>query len=197
MKSAKSVVDFLEQHSEWYTELHFLCSVIEDTELQATIKWGAPTYTYNGKNILGLGAFKSYVGLWFHQGALLKDERNVLYNAQEGVTKALRQWRFNSVKEMDSDLIKAYILEAIVNEKQGKRIKPTKGKFLAIPEELQGVLDENPLLQNKFESLNLTRKREYCDYIGSAKKIETRENRLAKSIPLLEMGKGLHDKYRK
>ena len=46
MKSAKSVVDFLEQHSEWDTELYFLCSGIEDTELQASIKWGVPTYTY-------------------------------------------------------------------------------------------------------------------------------------------------------
>ncbi len=164
MKSAKSVADFLEQHPEWQTELHFLCSVIEETELTPTIKWGAPTYTYNGKNILGLGAFKKYVGLWFHQGALLQDKQKVLHNAQEGVTKALRQWRFNTVEEMDATLIKAYILEAIKNEKEGKRIKPTKGKPLVIPEELQTALDNNSQLKNNFRGLTLSKKREYCDY---------------------------------
>lgn len=197
MKSAKSVADFLEQHPEWQTELHFLCSVIEETELTPTIKWGAPTYTYNGKNILGLSAFKKYVGLWFHQGALLKDTDKVLYNAQKGVTKALRQWRFSSIEEMDANLIKAYILEAIENEKQGKRILPTKGKPLVIPEELQTALNNSPQLKNYFEALTLSKKREYCDHIGTAKKAETRASRLANSIPLLKMGKGLHDKYRK
>jgi uncharacterized protein YdeI (YjbR/CyaY-like superfamily) len=43
--------------------------------------------------VVGIGSFKSYFGLWFHQGALLSDDENVLINAQEGKTKALRQWR--------------------------------------------------------------------------------------------------------
>lgn len=197
MKSTKSIQGFFEKHSEWNTELQFLASIIEETELEGTIKWGAPTYTINGKNVLGIGAFKQYVGLWFHQGALLRDEQKKLHNAQEGVTKALRQWRFNSVEEMDAQLIKAYILEAIENEKQGKRIKPTKGKPLVIPAELQTALDNNPQLHARFEALSLSKKREYCEHIGSAKKAETRANRLSKSIPLLELGKGLNDKYRK
>lgn len=197
MKSSKSITDFFDKHPEWNTELQFLHSIIEETELQATIKWGAPTYTINGKNILGLGAFKQYVGLWFHQGVFLKDEQKVLHNAQEGVTKALRQWRFNSVEEMNTDLIKTYILEAIENEKQGKRIKPTKGKPLVIPEELQKALENNLQLKSNFEALTLSKKREYCEHIGSAKKAETRANRLNKSIVLLKEGKGLNDKYRK
>jgi uncharacterized protein YdeI (YjbR/CyaY-like superfamily) len=39
---------------------------------------------------VGIGGFKSYFGLWFHQGALLTDKAGVLINAQEGRTKALR-----------------------------------------------------------------------------------------------------------
>lgn len=197
MKSTKSIQDFFEHHSNWNTELQFLASIIEETELQATIKWGTPTYSINGKNVLGIGAFKQYVGLWFHQGVLLKDEQKKLHNAQEGVTKALRQWRFNSVNEMDAKLIKSYILEAIENEKQGKRIKPAKGKPLFIPEELQTNLDKNSQLKSNFEALSLSKKREYCEHIGSAKKAETRANRLTKSIALLKLGKGLNDKYRK
>jgi uncharacterized protein YdeI (YjbR/CyaY-like superfamily) len=78
-----------------------LCS----TELKETIKWGTPVYTINDKNIVGLGSFKSYVGLWFYQGVFLKDEAGVLINATEGITKAMRQWRFNSVEEIDDRLI--------------------------------------------------------------------------------------------
>lgn len=197
MKSTKSVVDFFKKHPEWQTELEFLYAIIEKTELEETIKWGVPTYTINGKNILGIGAFKQYVGLWFHQGALLKDEQKTLHNAQEGITKALRQWRFNSIKEMDARLIKAYIVEAIENEKKGKRIKATKRKPLLIPQELQRALEKNSQLKKNFEALSLSKKREYCENIASAKKAETRAKRVAKSVSLLTLGKGLHDKYRK
>ncbi len=71
--------------------------------MKETIKWGAPVYTLDYKNIVGLGAFKSYVGLWFFQGALLNDEKKKLINAQEDKTKALRQWRFNSVKKIEAE----------------------------------------------------------------------------------------------
>ncbi len=64
------------------------------------------------KNVVGLGAFKSYFGLWFHQGALLADKNQVLINCQEGKTKALRQWRMTDKKEIDARTINAYIKEA-------------------------------------------------------------------------------------
>ena len=60
-----------------------------ETELLETIKWGVPVYTLNDKNVLGMGAFKSYVGIWFFQGAFLDDPQKKLINAQEGKTKAL------------------------------------------------------------------------------------------------------------
>ena len=47
-------------------------------------------------------------------------------NAQEGITKAMRQWRFNSLKEIDGKLIKAYVKEAVENQNAGKEIKPVK-----------------------------------------------------------------------
>ncbi|MBK7633096.1 MAG: hypothetical protein IPJ13_01585 [Saprospiraceae bacterium] len=46
--------------------------------------------------MVGLAAFKSYTGIWFFQGGLLDDKQQFLMNAQEGKTKAMRQWRFFS-----------------------------------------------------------------------------------------------------
>ncbi len=92
MQRAKSVDAYINQSAQWHDELKLLRRILRWTSLKEEIKWGAPCYTHNGKNVVGVGAFKSYFGLWFHQGALLKDDNNVLINAQEGKTKALRQW---------------------------------------------------------------------------------------------------------
>ena len=54
-----------------------LREIIRSTELIETLKWGGPVYTLGGKNVVGIGSFKSYVGLWFFQGAFLKDEEKL------------------------------------------------------------------------------------------------------------------------
>src|SRR5882672_6330040 len=86
--------------NQWPEELDFLKSLIAKTELVETTKWGGPIFTVNNKNVLGIGGFKSYVGIWFFNGVFMKDEKKVLVNAQEGVTKALRQWGFSSKEEI-------------------------------------------------------------------------------------------------
>ena len=106
MKRYKSVDDYIAGAEHWQVELIRLREILQSTKLEETVKWGAPCYTHNGKMVVGLGAFKSYVGLWFHQGALLSDPEKVLINAQEGKTKALRQWRFSSLKEIKARPIK-------------------------------------------------------------------------------------------
>ena len=150
-----------------------------------------------GKNIVGMAGFKNHFGLWFFQGALLKDKNKVLLNAQEGKTKAMLQWRFSSMEEIDVELIKDYVLEAVKNQKQGKEIKPQRNqKPLIIPELLQKELDANVALKEKYETFSLSKKREYADYISEAKREATKQSRLEKIIPMILEGKGLHDKYK-
>ena len=98
--------------NHWATELEILQTIISKTNLVETIKWGAPVYTLNGKNIVGITGFKNHFALWFYKGVDLKDESKVLVNAQEGVTKSLRQWRFKSKSEINEKLILEYIEEA-------------------------------------------------------------------------------------
>ena len=155
----EKVTTYIEKKVTWTEELKQLRSILITLPLEETVKWGAPFYTSGGKNIVGMSAFKSYFGLWFIQGALLKDTQKVLINAQEGKTSAMRQWRFSSVDEIDADLINAYVLEAINNQEQGKEIKPKK-KPLIIPELLQHALDSDSELKTKFEALTLGKKRD-------------------------------------
>jgi len=189
------VTEYIEKKSAWSEELKKIRSILSQLPLEETIKWGAPYYVSQGKNILGMAAFKSYFGIWFTQGALLKDEKKVLMNAQEGKTTAMRQWRFNSMDEIDIDLIKAYAIEAIENQKQGKEIKPQK-KPLLIPELLQEAMNNNQELKEKYEAFTLGKKRDYADYISEAKREATKQSRLDKIIPMILNGVGLYDKYK-
>ena len=100
MPKVTSVTEFFDVQQKWSKELIFLHDIISETELTATIKWNIPVYTLKGKNVIGLLGFKNYFGLWFYQGCYLKDNENLLINAQEGVTKALRQIRFKSMDEI-------------------------------------------------------------------------------------------------
>ena len=163
-----------------------------------TIKWGVPVFTFEGKNIVGIAAFKSYVGLWFFQGALLKDKRKKLINAQDGKTRALRQWRFKSAKEIEveSKTIKQYLEEAILNQKQGKEIKPKRKKPLEIPKELNAILKKDKKVKDSFNSLSLSKQRDYCNYISEAKRESTEISRLEKIVPMILKKIGLNDKYK-
>lgn len=198
MKRFISVEEYIENHPEWAKELELLRSITLQTEFEETVKWGAPTYTVQGKNVMGIGAFKSYVGLWFFNGSFLLDNGQKLINAQDGKTKGMRQWRFNSIDEMDKDLILAYMNEAIENQKQGKTIKVARPKKeVFIPDELRVRLDSNKELKVAFEKFTPSKQREFTDHISSAKREATKQSRLGKIIPMIMEGVGLHDKYRK
>ncbi|GGH03937.1 hypothetical protein GCM10011416_23800 [Polaribacter pacificus] len=193
----KEVDLYIEKKKEWRELLILLRNLLTNLELEETIKWGSPVYTNKGKNIVGLAAFKSYVGLWFFQGATLVDAQKKLINAQEGKTSAMRQWRFSSKETLDVEMIVSYVKEAIDNQVNGKVILPKKNlKPVIIPELLAAALKKDKDLGNQFSGFSLSKQREFADYISEAKRISTKELRLAKIIPMILEGKGLHDAYR-
>lgn len=189
--------DYLAGHDEWRSVLERVRAVMKASELEETVKWGAPCYTLNGKNLVGLVAFKDFVSIWFHQGALLRDEHGVLVNAQEGRTKAMRQWRVRSEDEIDETILRDYVRETIENQRQGREIKVDRNKPLQIPDELAAAMEDDPDILNRFEALSPGKRREYAEYIAEAKRAETKVKRLEKIVPMILAGHGLHDKYRK
>ena len=180
---------------QWAEELHLLESIIAKTALVEMTKWGAPVYTIDGKNVVGIGGFKNYFTIWFFNGVFLKDEKKVLVNAQEGVTKALRQWRFNSKAEVDEKMVLAYITEAIENERLGKKITPEKKKTI-ISGLIQSELELHPELNTAFLKLSPYKQRDYIEYVETAKRHETKLARMEKIKPMILLGIGLNDKYK-
>ncbi|MFV8375635.1 YdeI/OmpD-associated family protein [Flavobacterium sp. LB1P71] len=149
----------------------------------------------NGKNVLGIGGFKKYFTIWFFNGVFLKDEKQVLVNAQEGVTKSLRQWRFSSKDEVDEVAVLNYIHEAIENNNQGKNLKPEKGKSI-VSQLLQKELEADVNLAEAFLKFSPYKQYEFLEYIETAKREETKRSRINKIKPLILANIGLNDKYR-
>lgn len=195
MKPSEPKKHIWDKNNNWTAELILLKSIIAKTELAETTKWGGPVYVLNGKNVIGIGGFKSYFGIWFYNGVFLKDKKKVLVNAQEGVTKSLRQWRFNAIEEVNEKEVFAYILEAIENEKAGKVIRPTTKKAVR-SSELQQELDNNVTLAEAFQQFSLAKQREFHEYIEEAKREPTKLLRIEKIKPMILENIGLNDKYK-
>jgi uncharacterized protein YdeI (YjbR/CyaY-like superfamily) len=195
LEPLKTNTHIWDKNNNWSEELEFLKSIIAQTELIETIKWGGCIYVFNGKNVLGIGGFKNYFAIWFFNGVFLKDEKQVLVNAQEGVTKSLRQWRFSSKEEVDETAVLDYIHEAIKNEKQGKQLKPEKGKII-VSELLQKELDADSNLAEAFLKFPPYKQKEFLEYIETAKREETKRSRIEKIRPMLIQNIGLNDKYK-
>ena len=198
MKKATSVEEYIENNAHFSDALNTLRELILSTNLDEAIKWSAPVYSYNGKNVIGLAAFKKHFCLWFFNGVFLKDKNNLLVNAQEGKTKALRQMRFENLDDIDKPIVLAYIKEAIENQKLGKEIKPvrTTKKDITIPDLLKNEINTSIDFSNAFKDLTLSKQREYCNYIIDAKREPTKIKRLDKIKPMILNGIGLHDKYK-
>jgi uncharacterized protein YdeI (YjbR/CyaY-like superfamily) len=197
MKKVSSVKEYIEVNAHFGEELSILRDIINSTELVETLKWSAPTYTLDGKNVVGLGAFKNHFGIWFFQGVFLKDEANLLVNAQENKTKALRQMRFESKADINKSAVLKYVKEAIENQRLGKEIKPQRNtKAVVIPTELKNILSTNQELKDAFKSLAPGKQREYCEHISEAKREATIQSRIKKITPMILKGVGLYDKYK-
>jgi uncharacterized protein YdeI (YjbR/CyaY-like superfamily) len=87
MDSQKKLDAYFGNQKIWKNELLKLRAVLTSLDLSEDYKWNSPVYTYEGKNLIGIGSFKNYFALWFFQGVLLKDVKKVLVNAQEGKRK--------------------------------------------------------------------------------------------------------------
>lgn len=174
-----------------------LREVLLETGLEEHLKWGAPVYSLDGVNLLGLMAFKKHFGLWFFQGVFLSDPYGVLSNAQEGKTKAMRHWKFTSTDQPDLKKVRAYVQEAISLARKGVKLAPAPPRKLKLPQSLQAVLQADPELRAQFEALAPHKQLDFAEYVATAKQQTTQMRRLEKILPMIRQGVGLNDKYRK
>jgi uncharacterized protein YdeI (YjbR/CyaY-like superfamily) len=182
--------------ARWKAEIAEMRRVLAGLGMKEQRKWGQPTYTMDGKNIVIIQGFKEYFALGFFQGALLKDPRKVL--VQLGQVHAGRVMKFTSAKEIRAKAatIKAYVRKAIAVEKAGLRMKPKTTSDYPVPEELSERFRRDPRFKRAFEALTPGRQRSYLYHFASAKQSSTRTARIEKVMPAILEGRGFLERPR-
>jgi uncharacterized protein YdeI (YjbR/CyaY-like superfamily) len=178
----------------WKSEIAAMRRVLSGLAMKEECKWGKPTYTVDGKNIVIMQGFKEYFALGFFQGALLKDPKKVL--VQLGQVQAARVMKFTSAKEITAKAatIKAYVREAIAVEKAGLRVKPKKTTDYPVPEELSERFRKDPRFKRAFDALTPGRQRGYLYHFAAAKQSATRAARIEKAMPAIFEGRGFQER---
>jgi len=174
----------------WKAEIAQMRQVLAGFEMQEECKWGKPTYTVDGKNIVIMQGFKEYFALAFFQGALLNDPKKLL--VQLGQVHAGRVMKFTSVKEIRAQAatIRAYVREAIAVEKAGLRMERKKTSEFPVPDELTERFRTDPRFQRAFDALTPGRQRSYLYHFAAAKQSATRAARIEKAMPAIFAGRG-------
>ncbi len=163
--------------------------------LNETIKWGAPSFEYKGM-LGGMASFKKHVSYGFWKAKLMDDP--------EGILKiAPGQSNFSFKASSRDDLVDDKIMVAYVKEAKrlndegvtapaGKR-KPAKS--LVLPDYFQQALNRNKKAKATFENFTYAKRRDYVEWVSGAKRVVTREKRLATAVEWLAEGKSRNWKY--
>ncbi len=182
--------------TRWKAEIAEMRRVLAGLAMKEACKWGKPTYTVDGKNVVILQGFKDCFALGFFQGALLKDRKKVL--VQLGQVQAGRVMKFASVKDIQARAatIEAYVREAIAVEKAGLRIEKRETSDFPVPVELTERFRSDPRLRRAFAALTPGRQRSYLYHFGAAKQSATRVARIEKAMPAIFEGRGFLERRR-
>ena len=169
--------------------VHAACpDVVEET------KWGAPFFMYRGP-LCSMAAFKQHCAFGFWKGALVvgrgsgEDERAA---GQFGRITSLKD--LPSKKELTAFIRKAMKLnEEGVTVPKAKKSRPT----LPVPPELTAALAKNRKAREVFESFSPSQRRDYSEWIGDAKREDTKAARVEQAVEWIAEGKPRHWKYQK
>ncbi|WP_372340490.1 YdeI family protein [Parvularcula sp. IMCC14364] len=175
---------------QWEPGLKALRQICTAAGLTETVKWGHPCYTHAGRNIAIIGAFRDNFRLSFFYAALMKDPDNILQKQGPNTQYAdMIPFTQNEQVAKLKASISGYLLEAM--QYAENNVRPEKIETeLSLPDELVNALAADPELAEAFDALTPGRQKSYVINLNSAKKPETRYNRIGKFREKIISGKG-------
>jgi uncharacterized protein YdeI (YjbR/CyaY-like superfamily) len=173
--------------------VHAACPDVEET-----MKWSMPHFDYKGAMMCSMASFKGHCTFGFWKGSLVLDG-NV-----EADEKAMGQFgRITSLDDLPSKkVLTGYIKKAMKLNDDGipspTRSKP-KGdaKPIELPDDFASALQENAAAAETFEKFPPGRRKEYIEWITTAKTDETRQRRMETAVEWIAEGKSKNWKYEK
>jgi uncharacterized protein YdeI (YjbR/CyaY-like superfamily) len=179
--------DFSRPILSWLrARIHAACpDVVED------IKWSMPAFLHNGRPLANMAAFKAHAtfGFWYRVEMATGKER-----------KAMGQFgRITALQELpDAAAFEALVRDAVALIDSGalpKRTKKEPKPEAIVPEALAEALARDPVAAARFEAFAPGCRREYCEWIGEAKREATRDKRVAEAMAWIREGKKRNWKY--
>jgi len=172
--------------------VHAACPQVEEA-----IKWGMPSFVYRGKLMCGMGAFKQHATFGFWQGA------NIVGAEQSDDSDAMGQFgRLTKVGDLPGKrelarLVKRAmaLIEAGVTRPSTKSAQPKSP--VELPADLAAALalKKNAKAKVTYEGFPPSQRREYVEWLESAKREDTRKARLAQAVEWVAEGKVRNWKY--
>ena len=160
-------------------------------EVEEDIKWGSPFFMYHGP-LAHMPAFKEHCRFGFWKGKLVVDGDS----DDEGMAGPFGQLKsvkdLPSKKEMTAYIRKAMTLnEEGISARKAKKARPE----LPVPPELTAALAKNRKARVNFEAFSPSQRRDYSEWIGDAKRAETRAARVKQAVEWIAEGKGRNWRY--
>ncbi|MEO6152632.1 MAG: YdeI/OmpD-associated family protein [Croceibacterium sp.] len=164
--------------------------------IEKTVKWGMPHFTYNGKNIAGMAAFKAHCAVVIHgagrQGEQATDTRGMGSYGKVG-----------SLADLPDDAeLAAKLREARERiETDGSAVtrqpaaRTTKKAVIPVPDDFAAALARDEVAQAMFDGFAPSQRWEYLDWITGAKRDGTRNRRIGEAVGWIAEGKKRNWKY--
>ncbi|MGA2539558.1 MAG: YdeI/OmpD-associated family protein [Terracidiphilus sp.] len=167
-----------------------------------TIKWSRPFFEYKGVILGNMSAFKEHCsfGFWGEEiSAVLRDAKVLQPDAMGSLGRITRIEDLPSNKQLLSLLRQAvaFIDSGQYTSPIAARHRVVKAPTPAVeaPSEFTKALKANKKASAAFAAFSPSCKREYVEWIADAKRVETRDKRIATAIEWIGEGKQRSWKY--
>ncbi len=163
------------------------------------MKWSFPNFEYKGL-MCSMAAFKAHCAFGFWKHKLIEDPNGLIEKGEQTGMGVFG--KIYSLKDLPSDkILTEYILQAMKLNEDGVKLPPkprvAAKEDLVFPEKFEMALNKNKKAKAAFEKMSYSHQKEYVQYINEAKREETRESRISKSIEKLAENKSHNWKYEK
>ena len=152
-----------------------------------TIKWGVPAYVDDRGILCMTAAFKRHCG-W------------VFWTGRKPASVDAKAWqRITTVDQLPgARQLVALVKEAAANKTAGAKKAASRrpaARPVKVPAYFMSALKKNRKALTAFEAFPPSHKREYIEWIDSAKTDDTRQRRLAQALEWIASGKSRNWKY--
>ncbi len=162
-------------------------------ELTEALKWSMPTFV-GRRMVCGFAAFKAHVSFHFFHDTHLADGDGLLTKGEGWKAMKFAAGAKVPVKDIEKLVRNAAKLDASGEAKPAPRAKRAE---LPMPDDLAAAIQKAAKARAYWDTLPPSCRREYIEWIITAKREETRTRRLASAIEMLTKGKRHNEAYRK